>query len=533
MEIAIIVLVVLILIGVKAYVDQRNYKKRLRTRLLREWGRPSEDEYGIEKLQTVAEYFRAHENDQSIDDITWNDLDMDTVYQQMNHTKSAMGQEYLYALLHNPQVDAESLKERERLISFFMENEKARFDLKQEFEAIGKGGNFSVGGVISCFFVPDIMIMPTALVAAINMVTYYKRKAQMETFYRLFAFIVKMVRFSEAVASLNIPETEVYFQRLKEEAGRFRHFCRGSWLVVGGGNMEGNITDILMDYVRLLTHVDIIKFQSMAREVLRLRDDLNVMYETVGYLDSMLAAASYRAMMGEWGEPQLTRATDRQFYLEADELYHPLLTDPVKNTIHTHRNVLLTGSNASGKSTFIKTVAINAILAQTIHTVLADSYRANFFRIYSSMALRDDIMSSESYYMVEIRSLKRIVDQSKCQGEPVLCFIDEVLRGTNTVERIAASTEILELLAAQNAFCFAATHDIELTELLKKQYDNYHFEEQVEEDDVIFDYRLREGKAMTRNAIKLLHMIGYDPKIVERAQERVEYFVEHGSWQMQ
>ena len=135
----------------------------------------------------------------------------------------------------------------------------------------------------------------------------------METFYRLFAFIVKMVRFSEAVASLNIPETEVYFQRLKEEAGRFRHFCRGSWLVVGGGNMEGNITDILMDYVRLLTHVDIIKFQSMAREVLRLRDDLNVMYETVGYLDSMLAAASYREMMGEWCEPQLTRAKDRQF----------------------------------------------------------------------------------------------------------------------------------------------------------------------------------------------------------------------------
>lgn len=162
------------------------------------------------------------------------------------------------------------------------------------------------------------------------------------------------------MASLNIPETEVYFQRLKEEAGRFRHFCRGSWLVVGGGNMEGNITDILMDYVRLLTHVDIIKFQSMAREVLRLRDDLNVMYETVGFLDSMLAAASYREMMGEWCEPQLTQAKDRQFYLEADELYHPLLTDPVKNTIHTHRNVLLTGSNASGKSTFIKTVAINA-----------------------------------------------------------------------------------------------------------------------------------------------------------------------------
>ena len=104
MEIAIIVLVVLILIGVKAYVDQRNYKKRLRTRLLREWGRPSEDEYGIEKLQTVAEYFRAHENDQSIDDITWNDLDMDTVFALINHTQSASGAEYLYHMLRHPSL---------------------------------------------------------------------------------------------------------------------------------------------------------------------------------------------------------------------------------------------------------------------------------------------------------------------------------------------------------------------------------------------------------------------------------------------
>ena len=354
----------------------------------------------------------------------------------------------------------------------------------------------------------------------------------MEQFYRLFAFVVRMIRFSETVSALKIKELQTYFDRMKEKQGKFRKFCRGSWLVVGGGRMEGNITDILMDYVRLLTHIDIIKFQSMAREVLRLQKDLMDIYETVGFLDSMIATASYRDMMQEWCVPKMEQAEGRAFYLEADEIYHPLLQSPVKNTIHAHRNVLLTGSNASGKSTFIKTVAINAILAQTVHTVLADRYEAVYFRVYSSMALRDDILSSESYYMVEIKSLKRIVDQAKEEGEPVLCFIDEVLRGTNTVERIAASTEILSLLAQKNALCFAATHDIELTELLKEQYDNYHFEEQVEEDDVIFDYRLREGKAMTRNAIKLLHMIGYDQHIVQRAQERVENFVETGSWKM-
>jgi DNA mismatch repair ATPase MutS len=254
------------------------------------------------------------------------------------------------------------------------------------------------------------------------------------------------------------------------------------------------------------------------------------MYEIVGFLDSMLAVSSYRASLGEYCIPLLTDAEKGEYQLEAEQLYHPLLKSPVKNSIAAHRSVLLTGSNASGKSTFIKTVAINGILAQTLHTVLAESYRGNYFHICSSMALRDDITSSESYYMVEIKSLKRIVDRSEQEGIPVLCFIDEVLRGTNTLERIGASTEILSRLAAANALCFAATHDIELTTLLEKQFDNYHFEEQVEQDDVIFDYRLREGKAVSRNAIKLLQMIGYPPEIVKNAQKRVDTFLERGRW---
>ena len=127
--------------------------------------------------------------------------------------------------------------------------------------------------------------------------------------------------------------------------------------------------------------------------------------------------------------------------------------------------MLLTGSNASGKSTFLKTVALGAIMAQTINTCPADHYEACFFHICSSMALRDDLDSGESYYIVEIKSLKRILDQA---GQyPLLCFVDEVLRGTNTVERIAASTQILKSLGRKNLICFAATHDSELKELLK------------------------------------------------------------------
>ena len=140
----------------------------------------------------------------------------------------------------------------------------------------------------------------------------------------------------------------------------------------------------------------------------------------------------------------------------------------MKNSINADKSVLLTGSNASGKSTFIKSIAINSIFAQTIHTVLADSYTSSFYYIYSSMALRDDLQNNESYYIVEIKSLQRILEKAAQSDVPVLCFIDEVLRGTNTLERIASSSEIVGvLLARKGAMCFAATHDVELTNMLK------------------------------------------------------------------
>ena len=146
------------------------------------------------------------------------------------------------------------------------------------------------------------------------------------------------------------------------------------------------------------------------------------------------------------------------------------------------------------------------------------------------MTLRDDLAGGESYYIVEIKSLKRILNTVKEDGNPVLCFVDEVLRGTNTVERIAASTQILKSLSKSSVLCFAATHDIELTHLLEKCYNNYHFEEEIMDKDVVFHYRLLKGKATTRNAIKLLGVMGYDENIIQEAETLAEKFLEEGSW---
>ena len=148
------------------------------------------------------------------------------------------------------------------------------------------------------------------------------------------------------------------------------------------------------------------------------------------------------------------------------------------------------------------------------------------------MALRDDISGGESYYIVEIKALKRILDAAASGEKPVLCFVDEVLRGTNTVERIAASTQILSSLSGSGILCFAATHDIELTGLLEKEFDNYHFEEEVKNGDICFNYRLQNGKATTRNAIRLLQLMGYDEKIIEKATHQAENFLATGDWKL-
>lgn len=258
----------------------------------------------------------------------------------------------------------------------------------------------------------------------------------------------------------------------------------------------------------------------------RYNEDLRVIYETLGLLDSLVAVASFRESLNYWCVPDLEGDSRK---LVSKKAYHPLIKDPVPNSLETDKSLLITGSNASGKSTFIKTTAINALLAQSICTCLAEEYSTCLFKVFSSMALRDDLMSSESYYIAEIKSLKRIFDHLE-NNLPCLCFIDEVLRGTNTIERIAASSQVLFSLSQSNCLCITATHDIELTRMLEDNFINYHFQEQITDEGITFDYKLYPGRSHTRNAIKLLKFIGYDESIVTSAEDRAQKFLAEGKW---
>jgi DNA mismatch repair ATPase MutS len=248
------------------------------------------------------------------------------------------------------------------------------------------------------------------------------------------------------------------------------------------------------------------------------------LYRSVGELDAVIAVMSFRKSLPYYCQPEFI-ADSR---VEMDGIYHPLIEKPVENSFVMTRGCLVSGSNASGKSTFIKAVAISAILAQTVNTCLARRLEMRPALVMTSMAVRDDVTAGESYFVTEIKSLHRILD--KLSEVFCICFIDEILKGTNTAERIAASAATLNYLNGHDCLCAAATHDVELTRMLADKYDNYHFAETVTDEGIVFNYRIQSGPTRTRNAIRLLEFMGFDERIITDAQQMAENFDKTGKW---
>lgn len=550
---AIACVILVMLIMAKGFWDSAQSKKKFVRSLYENYGELPKKEYKAETYETVSHYFKRHPRDGQIDDITFNDLSMDDVFKKMNYTYTSAGEEYLYYTLRSPEFSKEKLNRKEELIKFFMENPDERVKLQVIISELGYSGKFSIYDylehldllgernnkknwffnflyiplIVLCFFKPSLGLLGIAALSVNNMATYFKEKNEIDPYIISFSYVLRLLRITGNISQLKGAVYNSEREEIAEYSKKLNKFKRGSFWLMSSGRMSGsgNPLDLIMDYLRMTFHLDLIKFNQMLQEVRAHLSEVDNLLSVIGSLETAIAIGAYRhSLEGEYCIPVFDRG------IEADKLYHPLITQPVKNDLHCNTGVLLTGSNASGKSTFLKAVAINAILAQTIHTCLAESYVGEFYHVYSSMSLKDDLGSGESYYIVEIKSIKRIIDASKVANRKVLCFVDEVLRGTNTVERIAASTQILRCLADENVTCFAATHDIELAELLKNKYTNYHFEEEIENDDVHFNYEIRNGKATTRNAIKLLSVMGYDDTIIKEAEEMSQRFLTQGQW---
>lgn len=554
-EIVLLIITAVIIIAITGVIISRNAKKKMYYKLLASFGQLPKNDYSYEEYESISHFFKntLKDGEDYIDDITWNDLDMDKIFMMIDNTHSSVGRDVLYKLLRKPVTDKAELEKREQLIEYFDTHEKERTRIMMYFAEMGFVRKISISdymknlfelkagsnvfhymmwvciiiAVLYTFFVEPITgVMLIIAACGMSIITYYKLKSRIDSYFECVRQIVTMVDAAKKIKALNIDELSEYNDFFDETIHRFAGIMHGSFVVTSAKQNNGSIGDVIMEYVKMFTHIDLIKFNSILKNFNRNYEHVTKMMDTLGYIEAMISVASFRHLLPYMCTPEFTDGGR----MKIKDVYHLALNSPVANSLDESKPVLITGSNASGKSTFLKSVAINALLAQTVNTCPAEEYSAPFYRIYSSMALADNIEAGESYYIVEIKSLKRIVDAAGKPGAKILCFIDEVLRGTNTVERIAASSEILKNLASNGVMCFAATHDIELTHILEDYYSNYHFTEEVEDDNVVFSYVLQNGRATSRNAIKLLKIIGYDNAIIDNSKRRADDFINTGVW---
>lgn len=525
--------------------EESKKEKLFRYRLKKEYGSVPDKEYSYERQQSLKGYFDKHAAKEClVDDISWNDIDGERLFQRINYCNSSVGEEYLYYRLRNLcfQSDKEESEKMEKRLCAIEENEKERLDIQVLFAKLGRCGKYSIFQYIDwlalvkkrplviywlfllvyplsfalLFYMPALGVLVLAIFLVIRILCHMMERKQIEPYIISLAYLLRTLHFVDRI-SKNKYMQETWPQetkRLKELRNEVKGISSFHMLFLKDSGET--LWDGLMIYLNALTGFDMIAFYSMLGNIEKNKCNMDEMISLLGQIEAEISIASFRKSLPHYCTPQFGDFVR----FEAEELFHPLLEEPVANSFSIGKGMLLTGSNASGKSTFLKTVEIAAILAQTIQTVPAKCYAASFYRIYSSMSLRDSLASGESYYIVEIKAIKRILDVVSDSSVPVLCFVDEVLRGTNTVERISAASEILRVLSGENVLSFAATHDVELTQILADVYENYHFEELVTNEDVSFPYKLRKGPAQTRNAIKLLKLMGYPEQVIEKAEKR-------------
>lgn len=544
-------LVLFIVLLYKGMVEKKKTVEKLRLNFTENFGKANTRVLKNEELERISHYCKDRMTEDSIDELTWNDLDMDLIYEQMAYTRTSPGDDYLYYILRNPVKEKEILLDREKKISCISENQELRIKLQVLLAQLGRIRDYSLADYMKYLmqeeprsnvkhYLADILIVMSVFLMGYNIgagcaifffmvlyniVTYFKDKAYLEPYLISLRYLFKLKVYAKELMDILPEEWKKEKEELQKILVVMKKMEKNSFLVMSPGRMVGEGLELLLDYLRMCFHLDIIKFNRMLVQLQQYEDELWRLHKIVGETDACIAIAEYRVFLPGTVCPEFVQDKN----ISAKNIYHPLIENAVPNSLDMENNILLTGSNASGKSTFLKTLGINVLFAQTIHTCTAESFVMPFCKLFTSMSLKDSLSLKESYYMAEIKTIKRILDASK-QEKMIVCMVDEVLRGTNTIERIAASTQILKAMSGRNIMCLAATHDVELTKTLEKDYDNFHFEESLVQGDVLFSYKLKPGRAKSSNAIDLLQNLGYDRELIEEARNMVAYFEEKGEW---
>ncbi|WP_321316111.1 MutS-related protein [Labilibaculum sp.] len=522
-----------------------NYKKKQAAQLKASFGKLKDESYNFELIE---KYFRNNihsESLQVLSDKTCTDLDFEELFMFLDRANSKPGQQYLYNKLREIPSDSKHLELDEELIYKLANDSDFRLEIQMELTKLDKREAYYISTLFQevhleqpkWFFVIRLLSFTSILsvlllpfnsqlffvligVFIINICFHLWNKKNLSTYS---GSIPQLLSLKRVANNLFQHESLKKISPALNESIKIIDQLRNRMLIFKlESHIQGDMQVIFwsfMELIKILFLLEPLLLFGVLKCLDARREEIETVFSFVGRVDALISIASLREGEEAHCIPEICEENTR---IIGDQIYHPLLIDCVVNHINVNdKSVLLTGSNMSGKTTFIRAIGINVITGLCINTCFAKSMVIPRTCIHSAIRISDDLMNDRSYYFEEVLTIKDMIDNAG-KGTANLFLLDEIFKGTNTVERISAGKAVLSSLAKNENIVFVSTHDIELTDLLTDEYELYHFSEIVSDKSVDFDYKLKEGKLKNRNAIRILQINGYPDEVIQEAMSLAE-----------
>ncbi len=471
---------------------------------------------------------------------TIKDVDIHQLFSFIDRTTSKVGQQFLFKKLIEPSTETED--PNEPLITLFGSNAKFREEVQQELLKLNHFNAYSIPLLIGNSFLKKpkwFGLLPFNLVAVVsvlllslklpfflliaifllvlNVILHYWNKGNTIQFMRSIPQLNQLVNVSKKLSKKKFLQSD---KKALESISALKSVQR-QISFINFHNDEGMFSDLgligsaLFELVKAFLLIEVILTFRVIEELNDKRTAIIALFDYVGNIDASISIAALRA----------TNKTCRPVFLPTKKelavknVYHPLIPNCMTNSLKIDgHSVLITGSNMSGKSTFLRTITINSILSQTIYTCFADEYLSPTVKQFSAIRMEDNLLEGKSYYLHEINIVASLIDEVN-SGKQNLFILDELFKGTNTLERISAAKAVLSYLDKGDNIVIVSTHDMELAELLGSEFDLYHFTEQIKNDQLYFDHSIKRGPLIHTNAIELLELSSYPAEITTEARK--------------
>lgn len=518
--------------------------KKLLEEIRMNWGRPMEKYRNFQSL----EKYSTDDDPEPFHTLTFQtlkDIDIENLFSLFDRTATTIGQQFLYNRITFPINNLQKLKDRSSQSTYFIENVSKRESVQKILYKQEKNGTsgitqlfseknlvtdknnvlyklltlLAIAGVVGSVFYPVISIFFIPIFG-INIMIQYVFKYTKEKQYNILSEVYGLIRSAQKLKKI---DTIIDSNSIPNEIKSLKGFVN-NYKFLSFGTPGDDLTKALFYFLELikacfLTEIHLLN--NSYAQILAERDSLKQLYKFIGEYDVAISTASLKSdKRFNTCDPDLI---EEKKVLKFTNAIHPFINNCIPNSFSLDNNsAFITGSNMSGKSTFLRTVLINSILAQTLYLCFAENYTSSFIKPFSSIKIEDDLLEGSSFFFQEVEIIKQMTE--KISSEDNLFVIDEIFKGTNTIERISLAKAVLHFLNKEENMVIASSHDLELIELLSPEFEMFYFTETIKENQLLFDHSIKPGYLKTTNAIKIVEIENFPKEIIDEAYKMTNEF---------